>query len=162
MRYLIQIADQLRAHLRSLRQEQGLTQAQLGDRLGLGQARIAEIESAPGVVSVEQVIRILAALGASLELSDRKADPVEGTAGRNKGRKPATNKQNLLPKLPDAGWRATKLRGATGERPSYLAESSKSDGSRQTQATLQTLNPNRAVLPTSRRNFVIRPKKGSW
>lgn len=162
MRYLIQIADQLRTHLRSLRQERGLTQAQLGDRLGLGQARIAEIESAPGVVSVEQIIRILAALGASLELSDRKADPVEDTAGRNDARKRATNKQNPLPKLPDTDRRATKLRGATGERHSYLAESSKSDGSRQTQATLQTLNPARDVLPTSRRNFVIRSKKGSW
>lgn len=70
MGYAIRLADQLRAHLRALRKERGLTQAQLGQRLGLGQARIAEIEAKPGLVSVDQLVQILSALGATLVLRE--------------------------------------------------------------------------------------------
>ncbi|MDR6854452.1 helix-turn-helix domain-containing protein [Variovorax guangxiensis] len=70
MDYAIRLADQLRAHLRALRKERGLTQAQLGQRLGLGQARIAEIEAKPGLVSVDQLVQILSALGATLVLRE--------------------------------------------------------------------------------------------
>ena len=45
MDYPIRLANQLRAHLRSLRKQHGLTQAQLGQRLGIGQVRVAEIEA---------------------------------------------------------------------------------------------------------------------
>jgi len=70
MDYAIRLADQLRAHLRALRKRHGLTQAQLGQRLGLGQARIAEIEARPGLVSVDQLVQILSALGATLVLRE--------------------------------------------------------------------------------------------
>lgn len=70
MDYAIRLADQLRAHLRALRKQRGLTQAQLGQRLGLGQARIAEIEAKPGLVSVDQLVQILSALGATLVLRE--------------------------------------------------------------------------------------------
>ena len=75
MDYAIRLSDQLRPHLRALRKQRGLTQAQLGLRLGIGQARVAEIESKPGLISVEQFIQIVSALGATLVLRDPADDP---------------------------------------------------------------------------------------
>ena len=83
MDYPIRLADQLKAHLRSLRKQRGLTQAQLGKRLGIGQVRIAEIEARPGLVSVDQLVKLLSALGASLVVRDLEggsASPVARTA----------------------------------------------------------------------------------
>jgi HTH-type transcriptional regulator/antitoxin HipB len=70
MDYPIRLADQLKPHLRSLRKQRGLTQAQLGKRLGIGQVRIAEIEGRPGLVSVDQLVKLLSALGAGLVVRD--------------------------------------------------------------------------------------------
>ena len=70
MDYPLRLADQLKPHLRALRTQRGLTQAQLGRKLGLGQVRIAEIEANPGLVSTDQLLRLLSALGASLVLRD--------------------------------------------------------------------------------------------
>ena len=75
MDYPIRLADQLRAHLRSLRKQRGLTQAQLGQRLGIGQVRVAEIEARPGLVSVDQLIKLLSALGTALVLRDLEGSP---------------------------------------------------------------------------------------
>jgi HTH-type transcriptional regulator/antitoxin HipB len=66
MDYPIRLPGELREYLRALRKEQGLTQAALGELVGVSQARIAEIESNPGVVSVEQLLKLLSALQASL------------------------------------------------------------------------------------------------
>src|SRR3979411_3103319 len=70
MDYSIRLADQLKAHLRSLRKQRGLTQAELGRRLGIGQVRIAEIEARPGLVSVDQLGQLPAAPGAGLVVRD--------------------------------------------------------------------------------------------
>ncbi|MBO9535457.1 helix-turn-helix domain-containing protein [Herbaspirillum sp.] len=66
--FIISISTQLREHLRALRKQHGLTQAQLGERTGVSQARIAEIEANPGVVSFDQLQHVLSTLGASLRL----------------------------------------------------------------------------------------------
>lgn len=71
MDYPIRFADQLKPHLKSLRKKSGWTQAELGLRLGVKQARVAEIEASPGVVGIEQMIQVLAALGMDLVLSER-------------------------------------------------------------------------------------------
>ena len=47
----LQTAAQLATHLRTLRRAHGLTQAQLGERIGVGQVRIADIEKNPGFKS---------------------------------------------------------------------------------------------------------------
>ncbi|MEY8690100.1 MAG: helix-turn-helix domain-containing protein [Leptothrix sp. (in: b-proteobacteria)] len=70
MDYPIRFSDQLRHHLRAMRKLRGLTQAELGQRIGVGQARIAEIESNPGVVSLDQLMNLLSVLNVSLMLSD--------------------------------------------------------------------------------------------
>lgn len=68
MNFPLRIADQLQPHLRALRKRRGLTQAQLGALVGVKQARIAEIEANPGAVSLDQLIKLLAALGGTLHL----------------------------------------------------------------------------------------------
>lgn len=69
--------DQLPAHLRALRKARGLTQTALGHRLGVKQARIADIERDPGSVSVAQMHKLLAALGTQVVL---RAEPEPGVA----------------------------------------------------------------------------------
>jgi HTH-type transcriptional regulator/antitoxin HipB len=68
MDYPIQSSAQLSAHLKSLRQARGLSQADLGKLLGVGQVRIANIEKNPGAISVEQLVKILRLLDTSLVL----------------------------------------------------------------------------------------------
>lgn len=68
MDYPIQTPSQLTTHLKSLRKAKGLSQTQLGLLLGIGQARIADIEKNPGLISVEQLLRILHALDTRLAL----------------------------------------------------------------------------------------------
>jgi HTH-type transcriptional regulator/antitoxin HipB len=77
MDYPIQTSKQLSAHLRSLRKARSLTQAQLGVRVGLDQTRIAKIERDPSLVSVGQLLQILAILGTRMVLraSGEKAHP---------------------------------------------------------------------------------------
>jgi HTH-type transcriptional regulator/antitoxin HipB len=66
--YPVRFSSQMREHLRALRKQRGLTQAQLGAQLGVSQARIAEIEANPGLVSFEQMLQLLSKLGGALLL----------------------------------------------------------------------------------------------
>lgn len=68
MSFPLRIPDQLKQHLRALRKRRALTQAQLGALVGVRQARIAEIEANPGLVSLGQLTKVLAALGGTLHL----------------------------------------------------------------------------------------------
>ena len=61
--YSVDTPQQLRTILRSLRQASGLTQAQLGERLGVTQKRIARIEAAPEVTAYDQIARMVTAMG---------------------------------------------------------------------------------------------------
>jgi HTH-type transcriptional regulator / antitoxin HipB len=72
----LQLPSQLGPHLRSLRRARNMTQRDLATRLGVTQARIAAIEANPAVVSVGQLMAILAALGVDIALRPR---PTEGT-----------------------------------------------------------------------------------
>lgn len=76
----LQTADQLSAHLKSLRKARGLTQAALGQRIGVKQVRVADIERNPGAVSVQQLIEILHALDARLLLADVAAPSAPAAA----------------------------------------------------------------------------------
>lgn len=90
MNYPLRIPDQLRPHLRALRKRHGLTQSQLGALVGVKQARIAEIEANPGAVSLDQLTRVLAALGATLHLhATETPQPATGSdAPSPRGAKP--------------------------------------------------------------------------
>ena len=73
---LIHSPTQLSAHLKSLRKARRLTQAQLGALIGVGQARVADIEKNPGAVNVAQLLEVLHALDTRLLLTSAdKASP---------------------------------------------------------------------------------------
>jgi HTH-type transcriptional regulator / antitoxin HipB len=66
--YPIQNTVQLAAYIRSLRKSRGLTQTELGNRLGVSTNRISDIEHNPGVVSFEQLLAMIQTLGGRLYL----------------------------------------------------------------------------------------------
>jgi HTH-type transcriptional regulator/antitoxin HipB len=109
MNYPLRIPDQLRPHLRALRKRLGLTQAQLGALVGVKQARIAEIEANPGAVSLDQLTRVLAALGATLHLHAVGAtQQAAGAAAPNpRGSKPPARPAAKTPAKTPAKGRAT-------------------------------------------------------
>ncbi|MDN4587779.1 transcriptional regulator [Xenophilus aerolatus] len=70
MHYPLETGQQLAAVLKALRQSRGLTQAELGERLGVNQKRVARIEATPGVTSFDQIARIAALMGCRLVLEE--------------------------------------------------------------------------------------------
>ena len=69
------MASQLGAVLQSARKSLKLTQAQLGERLGLSQRRVSELERAPGTLSVDQLMALCALLGLQLTVQPRERAP---------------------------------------------------------------------------------------
>jgi HTH-type transcriptional regulator/antitoxin HipB len=69
----IRTPQQLSSHLRSLRRRLSLSQAQLGLRLGVEQARVGKIERNPGAVSVAQLVELLTVLDAELFIRPKSA-----------------------------------------------------------------------------------------
>jgi len=74
MNYPVDTPLQLRAVLKSLRKSQGLTQAQLGAKLGLSQKRVAGIENNPQVTGFDQITRLVSLLGARLVVEELDRD----------------------------------------------------------------------------------------
>jgi HTH-type transcriptional regulator/antitoxin HipB len=75
MDYPVQLVSQLQQLLKSLRKSRQMTQAELARRLGVVQSRIADIERDPGAVSVEQLLQVLAMLGAQVVVRQSAAGP---------------------------------------------------------------------------------------
>ena len=63
----------IRLALARIRKRAGLTQAQLAERMGVPQPRIAEIERDPTKVSFGRILEYLSAAGASLSIIRRSA-----------------------------------------------------------------------------------------
>lgn len=74
MDYPVQLSSQLQQLLKSLRKSRNMTQAELAQRLGVVQSRVADIERDPGAVSVEQLLQVLAMLGAQMVVRDNAGD----------------------------------------------------------------------------------------
>lgn len=84
--YPVDTPQQLRTILRALRRSRQLTQAQLGERLNVGQKRIARIEAAPELTSFDQIARMVSAMGGRLvieELPNQKASEPAPHNGRD-------------------------------------------------------------------------------
>ena len=79
MDHLLQLPDQLALHLKSLRKAAGVSQAQLAQRLGVSQSRVAAIERDPAAISVRQLMENLQLLDADLLMRPR-ADVVASPA----------------------------------------------------------------------------------
>ena len=67
------MASQLGAVLQGARKSLKLTQVQLGNRLGLSQRRVSELERAPGTLSVDQLLAMCAQLGLQLNVQVRES-----------------------------------------------------------------------------------------
>lgn len=65
-------ASQLGVVLQGARKTHKLTQAQLGERLGLSQRRVSELEREPGTLSVDQFLAVCAQLGLQLTVQPRE------------------------------------------------------------------------------------------
>jgi transcriptional regulator with XRE-family HTH domain len=63
------------------RRLRGLTQAQLADRAGVSESTVYRLERGDGGVSVENLLRVLRALGL-LDALPRALDPYESDVGR--------------------------------------------------------------------------------
>lgn len=81
MQYPIQTPTQLAPYLRSLRKARRLTQAQLGQILGVTAARVSEIERDPGTVAFAQVQHVLQLLGAQLVIETRETTESPTSSG---------------------------------------------------------------------------------
>jgi transcriptional regulator with XRE-family HTH domain len=68
-------------HIVTWRKLRGLTQAQLADRSGVARGTLQRIEAADMGVSVENLLRVLRALGL-LEIIPRTLDPFTSDVGR--------------------------------------------------------------------------------
>lgn len=71
----VSTSGQLGPVLRRLRKEQKLSQAELGQRIGLSQERISAIERKPEAISVDQLLSVLMALKAELVVQLKTGAP---------------------------------------------------------------------------------------
>ena len=62
MKQILSLSKQLGPILQSARKAAGLSQTELGQRLGISQSRISAMELDPGSINVEQLLALLAAL----------------------------------------------------------------------------------------------------
>ncbi|HEY4316503.1 MAG TPA: helix-turn-helix domain-containing protein [Herbaspirillum sp.] len=88
--YPIRLTAQLRQHLKAFRTARNLTQAQLGDIVGVSQARIAEIEANPGLVKFEQLMQLLSALEVTILLGEEasKGQALESDSAEDASQRP--------------------------------------------------------------------------
>jgi HTH-type transcriptional regulator/antitoxin HipB len=71
MKAHISTSGQLGPILKHLRLEKGLSQAELGNSIGLSQERISKIENQPEKVNLDQILTLLMALDATLSIEPR-------------------------------------------------------------------------------------------
>lgn len=73
----LQTAPQLGQLLRAARKQRGLTQAEVGARLGLSQNRVSHLEGHADELSVKQLLTWCAVVGLELSLAQRPAMALE-------------------------------------------------------------------------------------
>jgi len=95
MNYPVNTSLQLRAVLRALRQSRNLSQAEVGQLLGVNQKRVAHIENAPGVTSFDQISRLINVLGGRVLIETSEPQPAltAGTGKKRSRRRPAATPQ---------------------------------------------------------------------
>ena len=78
-------ATQLGQLLRAARKQRGLTQAEVGARLGLSQNRVSHLEGHADELSVKQLLTWCAVVGLELSLAQRLAKAPEAGEARAPG-----------------------------------------------------------------------------
>ena len=72
--YPIKTASQVASLLRSFRKRSGRNQTELATLLGAFQQGVSRIERDPGSLTLERLLKVLAALDVELVLRDKKSD----------------------------------------------------------------------------------------
>ena len=139
MSFPLRIPDQLKQHLRALRKSRGLTQGQLGALVGVRQARIAEIEANPGAVSLDQLTKVLAALGGTLHLHNAEGAGTESQVVPDEEPKARQSAPTSVARRAPKKAAGQVVVAPTGRR-----------------------GPTRATKPAPVTGIVIHPKKGTW
>jgi len=85
MARIVTSTAQLSAILKAARKAQGRTQAHVGQRIGVSQNRISELESDAGALTVDRLLGLLRELG--LELVVREPDAASAPPARPSRRK---------------------------------------------------------------------------
>lgn len=80
--FIVTNLSQLTAYLRALRRARGLTQADLGARLGVSKARISHIERNPDALTSALLLKVLQVLGARLMIDTDAPEPSKTARGR--------------------------------------------------------------------------------
>jgi HTH-type transcriptional regulator/antitoxin HipB len=93
MNYPVNTSIQLRAVLRALRQSRKLSQAEVGQLLGVNQKRVARIENAPGLTSFDQIARLVTALGGRVVIETPEAGLVTTDRSPKTRQRKATSTQ---------------------------------------------------------------------
>jgi HTH-type transcriptional regulator/antitoxin HipB len=78
-------ATQLGQLLRAARKQRGLTQAEVGARLGLSQNRVSHLEGHADELSVKQLLTWCAVVGLELSVAQRLAIPSEAVGPEAQG-----------------------------------------------------------------------------
>jgi len=73
MEYRIAIASQLSNLLKSFRKQSGMTQGELGRKLGISQRSVAQFEAHPEKAGFERVLQVLSTLDVDLVLRERES-----------------------------------------------------------------------------------------
>lgn len=82
-------ANQLGQLLRAARKQRGLTQAEVGVRLGLSQNRVSHLEGHADELSIKQLLTWCAVVGLELSLAQRLAMTPETVGAQVPGSAPA-------------------------------------------------------------------------
>lgn len=93
MAHMLQTPSQLSSHLRALRLARGWSQETLGIKLGLDQTRVSKIENDPLSISVDQLLKVLDALGVLVQLLERNDAPFPSVVTSHTRAGYASNKQ---------------------------------------------------------------------
>jgi HTH-type transcriptional regulator/antitoxin HipB len=84
MEYTITTPPQLGRVLEGCRKQQGVTQSQLGAKVGLLQKAISAFETDPSRTSVARLFRLLSALELELVLRDKRSAPPRHASTRQR------------------------------------------------------------------------------
>ncbi|EKK4083620.1 helix-turn-helix domain-containing protein [Cronobacter dublinensis] len=78
--YPLKTLSQLRPLLVGFRKNQGLTQKEVSERLGVTQQTYARLEANPATASIERLFRVFNVLGIEMALSETQTHASDGPA----------------------------------------------------------------------------------
>jgi len=79
MEYNIAIVQQLSSLLKNMRKQSGMTQKDMGEKLGITQRRVAAIEASPESARFERILQMLSVLDADLVIRERSRETNKGS-----------------------------------------------------------------------------------